>query len=80
MKNEYRIVADKFLGFEVQVRFWWLPIFWIQCWDHGPTNTHHSADDAEAFAREHAEGLEGFENKAFEKYLGRLPSDWRHGA
>lgn len=30
MKNRYRVVADRFAGYEAQVKFWWLPVFWFQ--------------------------------------------------
>lgn len=29
MKNKYRVVTDCLLGYEVQVKYWWLPFFWI---------------------------------------------------
>ena len=47
MKNRYRIVTDAYAGYEVQVKYWWFPLLWIQdCW----VNTHNSVDNAEAFA------------------------------
>lgn len=48
--SEYRIVRDKFLGFEVQHRTWWWP-FWRQT---DFVNTHASVEEAEKFARRHA--------------------------
>jgi len=49
-KTRYRIVTDRYLGYEVQSRRWWFP-FWIQCRDdrYYCTNTHHSVDAAKAF-------------------------------
>jgi len=44
--KEYRIVTDRFSGYEVQCRSWWWP-FW-----HQPiTNTHCSIERAEEYAR-----------------------------
>ena len=61
MNNEYRIVADRWLGFETQIRRWWFPI-WMQV---GWTNTHRTEEGAELFARRHASPKIN--------YLGRLP-------
>jgi len=49
-KTRYRIVTDRYLGYEVQSRRWWFP-FWIQCSDdrYYCANTHHSVDAAKAF-------------------------------
>lgn len=58
-KAEYRIAYDEFLGYEVQVRYWWLPI-WIQ----PEINTHRTIEKAEAWALAHAKGCA--------KYLGKL--------
>lgn len=74
-RNEYRIVADNYNGYEVQYRE---PIRtptsvgfteWQQC-GKGPargTNSHTTLEAAEAFARKHAK------NGGVEKVLGRLP-------
>lgn len=53
MKNKYRIIRDDFAGFEVQVKRWWFPFCWFQCWGHGDTftNTHRTIEEAEAFVR-----------------------------
>lgn len=68
MKRCYRIVTDRFKGYEVQVRRWWFP-FWIQCGNGRlSVNTHYSLDEAEAFARKHARG-----NPRLVKNLGWLP-------
>jgi hypothetical protein len=42
----WRIVTDKYCGYEVQVRRWWWP-FWI-C--HGFANTHTNIEAAERYA------------------------------
>ena len=52
MNNKYRIVKDKYLGFEVQVKIWWLPFWWYQC---GGINTHHSIENAERYIDIHSE-------------------------
>ncbi len=57
---EYRIVRDRFLGYEVQKRVWWYP-FWKQV---GFSNTHSSLERAEAFAAADAQPTV--------KYLGRF--------
>ena len=48
-KNQYRIVRDRYLGYEAQIKYWWWP-FWvvIDC------NTFPSVEGAEEFARNHA--------------------------
>ncbi len=61
---EYRIVTDRFAGFEVQARRWWWP-FWVQC---GVTNTHRTIERAERYAHNHACGGEV-------KRLGRIACD-----
>lgn len=55
---EYRIVRDGYLGYEVQFRRWWLPV-WVQCDDPSKgrsTNTHLYLAGARAFAEAHASG------------------------
>lgn len=59
----YRIVTDKFCGYEVQAKRWWFP-FWMQC---DFKNTHVSIKDAEQWANEFAKDS----NEV--KRLGRLP-------
>lgn len=59
---EYRIVADSYLGFEVQIRRWWWP-FWAEV---GLCNTHSTLEKAEAYALHHA-------NNFVLKNLGKLP-------
>ena len=47
-KIQYRIVTDKFCGFEVQKRLWYYP-FWFQIRsvDGYCINTHHTIQQAE---------------------------------
>ena len=68
MSREYRIVSDRWAGFEVQARRWWFP-FWLQCRGQNGhhVNTHKTIEDAEAFAQRHAQYGGGVI-----KYLGRL--------
>ena len=42
-----RIVRDSFAGYEVQVKFWWLPFIWLQ---KGGLNTFSTLDAAREFA------------------------------
>lgn len=47
-KTKYRIVTDKFNGYEVQVRKWYFPIW------HQPTiNTHISIEMAKEYIKNH---------------------------
>lgn len=46
-----RIVRDKYLGYEVQVKRWWWP-FWVQA-DY--TNTFRTIAQAESWGRNWAE-------------------------
>jgi hypothetical protein len=58
MKKQYRIVRDRFGGFEAQYKPRWWP-FWRQCSQFGPgagVNTHCSLSDAVEFAKWHAAG------------------------
>ena len=45
--KKYRIVKDKYCGYESQVWRIWFP-FWVQI---GGTNTHVTEDDAEKYIR-----------------------------
>lgn len=58
---KYRIVRDRFAGYEVQSWRWWFP-FWCQ----PTTNTHCTVEDAEKWAREWAD------RKHVVKDLGKL--------
>jgi hypothetical protein len=53
--KRYRIVTDRYSGFEVQMRVWWWP-FWLQCGRRGGrgTNTFEYIADADKFAAEHS--------------------------
>jgi len=53
MFAKYRIVTDRYAGFEVQVRYWWFPV-WIQ----SPINTHPSLEDAKQFINKLKTGRE----------------------
>ncbi len=49
--SRYRVVADFYLGYEAQVRWWWCPV-WFQL--HKPgliTNTHSSEKEAWDFIK-----------------------------
>lgn len=41
-KTKYRIVPDRFWGYEVQFRYWWMP-FYVQC---RGCNTHPTLESA----------------------------------
>jgi hypothetical protein len=41
-KTRYRVVTDRYLGFEAQEKHWWWP-WWVQC---GYRNTHPSIEKA----------------------------------
>ncbi len=51
MNGYYRIVRDRFAGYEVQIWRWWWP-FWVQA---GFSNTHASVERAEEWARNYAQ-------------------------
>jgi hypothetical protein len=49
--NSYRVVEDSDLGFEVQVKVWWLP-FWFEMVEKGyGSNTHPTLTEAISFIR-----------------------------
>jgi len=50
MKTKYRIVSDRYLGYECQIWRWYWP-FWVQM---GFTNTHSSIEDAKRYIYWHA--------------------------
>ena len=53
--RQYRVVKDRFLGFESQVwRLWWP--FWVQIWEDGITNTHRTLKDAQELIEKHKVG------------------------
>lgn len=66
--THWRIVTDRYCGFEVQSWRWWWP-FWIQ----GATNTHSSIELAEAYANKKA----SWRPRKVVKLLGELSSEDR---
>lgn len=46
-RNRYRIVADNYAGYEVQVKRWWFPV-WIQ---KGFVNTFCTIERARDYAK-----------------------------
>lgn len=50
-RKRYRIVTDRYLGYEVQAWRWWLPV-WIQV---GLSNTHSTAEEAEIYMKRKSE-------------------------
>jgi hypothetical protein len=46
--KRYRIVTDRYCGYEAQVWRWWFP-FWVQMSFLGPINTFKSIEDARKF-------------------------------
>jgi len=48
MTKKWRVVRDRFLGYQVDVKVWWWP-FWVQ---KGWSNTHRTKEIAELYARE----------------------------
>ncbi len=65
MKKKYRIVTDSFLGYEVQVKFWFWP-FWVQCRKASFTNTFSTVKEAEQWV---ADGLPKDNQFKIIKYL-----------
>lgn len=51
MKTRYRIVTDRYLGYEVQAWRWWLPL-WIEM---NFTNTHATIEAAETWLSKYKE-------------------------
>lgn len=66
MKNKYRVVKDNFSGYEVQIKYWYLPIFWFQVGGMAGVNTHNTIQKATDFAQWHAK------ERGCVKYLGKL--------
>jgi len=64
MKSRYRIIEDDFNGHEVQVKRWWFPFLWSQCWNEGPANTFPTLDEAKRFAEAKAKGIPWRNGKA----------------
>jgi len=53
-KNKYRIVRDRYLGYEAQYQPWWFPFIWIQCDENDGVNTSSTIEEAERICRKHA--------------------------
>lgn len=54
MTNKYRIISDEYAGYEVQIKYWWLPLFWFQLSDYAPMlNTHASIESAKELIKRH---------------------------
>lgn len=62
MRNSYRIVRDRYSGYEAQVRYWWFPFVWLQCFG---VNTRGTVEASEDVCRKHAAGVV--------KHIGKLP-------
>jgi hypothetical protein len=50
LKNRYRVVTDKYAGYEAQVKYWWFPLMWFQCFR---INTNHSIEQAKQVIERH---------------------------
>mgnify|MGYP000741700380 CR=1 FL=1 len=60
LRNRYRIVKDCYNGYEAQVRYWWLPVWWFQLAGSGRgrgTNTNPTVAEARQVCRRHKYGL-----------------------
>lgn len=53
MKNKYRIVADNYLGYEVQIKYWYWPFCWSQL---NFCNTHATLEEAKRCIESHKVG------------------------
>lgn len=54
-ENRYRIkYPDGYLGYEAQIKKWWFPFFWFECYGFNRfCNTHLSLQKAEDFIERH---------------------------
>jgi hypothetical protein len=55
-QTRYRVVRDRWAGYEAQFRPWW-SLFWMQCsrYHGGPgTNTHETIESARQLCADHA--------------------------
>lgn len=53
-KARYRIVTDKYKGYEVQFKPWYSPFYYqIGDADDSPSNTNYTIDDAEVLIKKH---------------------------
>lgn len=61
MKNKYRIITDKYAGYEVQIKRWWFPFMYFECWQSRDmflwANTFVSIRHAREFIDRHKYGL-----------------------
>lgn len=58
-KNKYRVVKDRYCGFEAQIKFWWFPFIWWQISSTGRgigINTNSTITSASDLCRLHAAG------------------------
>lgn len=62
MKPHYRIVRDRYMGYEVQIWRWWWP-FWMEA----GVNTFSTEEKAESWARAYSQRVV--------KYLGTLKDE-----
>lgn len=53
-RTRYRIVTDKFCGYEAQFRWWWMPFYM----EMGFTNTHTTVERARSFIASYRGGRE----------------------
>ena len=55
--NKYRVVKDRYCGFEAQIKFWWFPFIWWQISSTGRgigINTNSTITRASDLCRLHA--------------------------
>lgn len=64
--DEYRIVTDPYLGFTIQIKNWWFPI-WHQTWLENPGTFSSMAE-----ALEWVNGPKGRHFKSIELVRGKL--------
>ena len=68
VRKKYRIVTDRYAGYECQIWVWWFP-FWIQL---SRTNTHSSIELAEKYIQNHIKNknvVNHIKNKNVVKYI-----------
>lgn len=64
MKKKYRIVTDRFCGYEAQVKYSWWPFWFQMCYDGGWTNSHSSIEEAEEFIKQKHCGTFEYKSKS----------------
>jgi len=72
---KYRIVTDKWLGFELQYKKWYY-LFWVQMHKVGFTNTFASVEAAENWLKTKVIP-ELKEKNIKEKYVFKVIKEWR---